>query len=88
MYLVDQIVLFRFELYTSTFVSGYEYIAFNINSKYHPHVTTPSTGHLTNGSFVPMGVVTVLVTANGTITVNASNTNGSYFCGNGYYKIK
>ena len=88
MYLVDQIVLFRFELYTSTFVTGYEYTVFDINSKYHPYATTPSTGHLMNGSFVPMGVVTVLVTANGTITVNASNTNGSYFCGNGYYKIK
>jgi hypothetical protein len=88
MYLVDQIVLFRFELYTSTFVSGYEYTVFNINSKYHPYATTPSTGHLMNGSYMPMGVVTVLVAANGTITVNASNTNGSYFVGNGYYKIK
>lgn len=88
MYLVDQIVLFRFELYTPTFVTGYEYTAFDINSKYHPYATTPSTGHLMNGSYVPMGIVTVLVAANGTITVNASNTNGSFFCGNGYYKIK
>lgn len=88
MYLIDQIILFRFELYASTFIANYEYTVFNINSKYHPYTTTPSTGHLTNVSFAPVGVVTVLVLATGTITVNASNTNGGYFCGNGYYKIK
>lgn len=86
---VGRMVFFRLEASVGTYVAGTEYTMATIASGYRPKdVTSPSTGHTTNGSYTPQGVLSCNVNyQNGNINVVASNTNGSYFFVQGFYEM-
>ena len=86
-YRVGSMAFFDIEAYTSSYVAGTEYVLATIASGYRPKTSLPCTGHTTNGSYTPQGVVNCIANTNGNIRVVASNTNGNYFFIQGFYEI-
>lgn len=67
------------EVNSGVYSAGSQYTIATIDVNYAPHVSTYVTGHTTDISYTPTGLLTVLAHDTGAIKVVAENTTGSYF---------
>ncbi len=86
-YRIGGMVFFTLEGYAGTIVAGTEYTLATIANGYKPKNDVAFTGHTTNVSFLPNGIVNCWVWASGSITVRVSNANGNFVFVSGWYKI-
>lgn len=68
-----------FVAYAASYLVNTEYTVATIAADYAPNSLEVCTGHTTDASYNPQGLVTVKAYSNGNIGVIAQNTNGNYF---------
>lgn len=81
------IVFFSFEGYAGNVQAGAQYTIANISSDLKPKNSLSFTGHTTNASYLPNGIVNAFVWDDKTITVRVSNTNGNYVYVDGWFEV-
>lgn len=84
---VGNIVFFSFEGYAGLVQAGAQYTIANISSDLKPKANLSFTGHTTNASYLPNGIVNAFVLTDKTITVRLSNANGNYVYVDGWFEV-
>ena len=85
---IGNTIFFVFSGYMSTIASGTLYIIATIADGYRPISTLPFTGHTTNSSYVPQGIVNCYVWTSGEVSIRANSNSGNYVYISGYYRIR
>ena len=86
-YRFGDMVFFSFEGYAGTVTAGTQYTIATISSDLKPKANLSFTGHTTNSSYLPNGIVNAYVLADKIITVRLSNANGNYVFVDGWFQV-
>lgn len=86
-YKIGKLVVFSLEGNASAVVAGTQYTMVTIASGYRPKTTTYYTGHGTNASYFPQGIVNSIVWTSGNITVRPQTNTCNYIFLSGMYVL-
>lgn len=86
-YKIGKLVVFSLGGNAGTVVAGTQYIMVTIASGYRPKTTTYYTGHGTNGSYLPQGIVNSIAWTSGDITVRPQTNTCNYIFVSGVYVL-
>lgn len=86
-YKIGKLVVFSLEGNAGTVVAGTQYTMVTIASGYRPKTTTYYTGHGTDGSYFPQGIVNSIVWTSGDITVRPQTNTCNYIFLSGMYVL-
>lgn len=73
---------------SSAFVANYRYTVGTIASDYVPRDIEVGTGHSTDSSYNPVGLVTWIVNTNGDLQISLQSTAGAYVFLQGFYPYR
>lgn len=87
--ILDGLIYFSAEIYINgAFVSNYMYSIGSVYSTYRPKVAMSGTGHSTDGSFNPKGLVSWVIETDGIVKISLQSADGPYVFISGMYMYK